>query len=41
MLVETCQMYWLDKLNACRNYLQQNGVFDIDSFVDFFEEDLL
>ena len=34
-------MYWLDKLNACRNYLQQNSVFDKDSFVDFFEEDLL
>ena len=31
----------LDKLNACRNYLQQNGIFDKDSFVDFFEEDLL
>lgn len=31
----------LDKLNACRNYLQHNGIFDKDSFVDFFEEDLL
>ena len=31
----------LDKLNACRNYLQQNCIFDKDSFVDFFKEDLL
>ncbi len=31
----------LDKLNVCRNYLQQKGIFDKDSFVDFFEEDLL
>lgn len=29
----------LNKLNACRNYLQQNGIFDKDSFVDFLEED--
>lgn len=29
----------LDKLNTCRNYLQQNGIFDKESFVDFFEED--
>ena len=28
----------LDKLNACRDYLKQNGVFDQDSFMDFFEE---
>lgn len=25
----------LDKLNTCRNYLQQNGIFDKESFVDF------
>lgn len=25
--------------NACRDYLRQNGVFDQDSFIDFFEED--
>lgn len=31
----------LDKLNACRNYLRQNGIFDKDSFVDFFEEEQL
>lgn len=29
----------LNKLNACLNYLQQNGIFDKDSFVDFLEED--
>ena len=29
----------LDKLNACRDFLKQNGVFDQDSFVDFFEEE--
>lgn len=29
----------LAKLNACRDYLKQNGVFDRDSFIDFFEED--
>ena len=28
----------LDKLNACRDFLKQNGVFDKDSFIDFFEE---
>lgn len=28
----------LDKLNACRDFLKQNGVFDQDSFIDFFEE---
>ncbi|MCQ2155647.1 MAG: hypothetical protein MJY57_00390 [Bacteroidales bacterium] len=28
----------LDKLNACRDFLKQNGVFDQDSFVDLFEE---
>ncbi len=31
----------LDKLNECRSYLQQNGVFDKDSFIDFFKEDSL
>ena len=25
----------LDKLNACRDFLKQNGVFDQDSFIDF------
>lgn len=29
----------LDKLNACRDFLKKNGVFDQDSFIDFFEED--
>ena len=29
----------LDKLNACRDFLKQNGIFDQDSFIDFFEED--
>lgn len=24
----------LDKLNACRDYLKTNGVFDQDSFID-------
>ena len=28
----------LEKLNKCHDYLRQNGVFDRDSFVDFFEE---
>lgn len=28
----------LDKLNTCRDFLKQNGVFDQDSFIDFFEE---
>ena len=28
----------LDKLTSCRSYLQQNGIVDKDSFVDFFEE---
>ena len=28
----------LDKLNACRDFLKQNGVFDQDSFIDFFKE---
>jgi len=28
----------LDKLNACRDFLKQNGVFDLDSFIDLFEE---
>lgn len=27
----------LDKINACRNYLQQNGIFDKDSFVVFLK----
>lgn len=31
----------LEKLNVCRDYLKQNGVFDQDSFVDLYEEDLL
>lgn len=29
----------LDKMNACRDYLKQNGIFDQDSFEDFFEEE--
>lgn len=29
----------LDKLNACRDFLKCNGVFDQDSFIDLFEED--
>lgn len=29
----------LDKLNACRDFLKRNGVFDQDSFIDLFEED--
>lgn len=29
----------LNKLNACRDFLQQNGIFDKDSFIDFFEEE--
>ena len=29
----------LDKLNVCRDFLIQNGVFEQDSFIDFFEED--
>lgn len=29
----------LDKLNACKRFLQQNGIFDKDSFIDYFEED--
>ncbi len=32
-------MLELDKLNRCRNFLQQNGIFDKDSFIDYFEED--
>lgn len=24
-------------INTCRDYLKQNGVFDQDSFIDFFE----
>ncbi len=28
----------LNKLNACRNYLEKNGVFDKDSFVDLARE---
>ena len=29
----------LDKLNACRDFLRRNGVFDKDSFIDFFMEE--
>ncbi len=29
----------LDKLNICREYLIQNGVFDQDSFVDYIKEE--
>ena len=29
----------LDKLNACRDFLKANGVFDQDSFIDFSQED--
>ncbi|MFW5543489.1 MAG: hypothetical protein ACOCOA_06860 [Prevotella sp.] len=29
----------LDNLNACRDYLMKNGVFDQDSFIDYKEED--
>ena len=29
----------LAKLNACRDFLKCNGVFDQDSFIDLFEED--
>lgn len=29
----------LDKLNACRDYLLRNDVFDQDSFVDYIQED--
>lgn len=28
----------LDKLNRCKSYLQSNGVFDQDSFVEFTNE---
>lgn len=28
----------LDKLNACRDFLKRNDVFDQDSFVELFEE---
>lgn len=31
----------LQKLNACRDYLRANGVFDQDSFVEFKEEDMI
>lgn len=31
----------LDKLNRCRQYLMENGVFDADSFVSLTEEDWL
>ena len=29
----------LDKLNACREFLKANGVFDQDSFIDLTKED--
>ena len=29
----------LDKLNSCRQYLLDNGVFDADSFISLIEED--
>ena len=29
----------LDKLNSCRQYLLNNGVFDADSFISLIEED--
>lgn len=29
----------LNKLNACRDFLQQHGVFDKDSFIDYIEEE--
>ncbi len=29
----------LDKLNICREYLIQNGVFDQDSFIDYIKEE--
>ena len=29
----------LDKLNACRDFLRRNGVFDKDSFIDVFMEE--
>ena len=29
----------LEKLNKCRDFLIDNGVFDKDSFVDFTKED--
>ena len=29
----------LDKLNSCRQYLLDNGVFDSDSFISLIEED--
>lgn len=28
----------LDKLNACRDYLKANGIFDQDSFIDYVNE---
>ena len=28
----------LDKLNACRDFLKRNSVFDRDSFVEFYKE---
>lgn len=29
----------LDKLNACRDFLQVNGIFDQDSFIDYIREE--
>lgn len=29
----------LDKLNACRDFLRINGIFDQDSFIDYIEEE--
>jgi hypothetical protein len=29
----------LDKLNSCRQYLLNNGLFDADSFISLIEED--
>jgi len=31
----------LDKLNACRDYLKHNGIFDQNSFIDYIQEDRL
>ena len=31
-------MLELQKLNKCRDYLKQNGVFDQDSFIDYICE---
>lgn len=29
----------LDKLNACRDFLRVNGIFDQDSFIDYIREE--